>query len=113
MSRELLIGLLIGFIAGWLIEWIIDCLYWRKKCAEYAAGGEKDDLQKIKGIGPIIEKRLNKAGIYTYAQLAALKQSEVEKLVGDAQNLSDEQSLIDEAKLRAKKKAKKLEKKGK
>jgi large subunit ribosomal protein L21 len=32
---------------------------------------QPDDLTVIKGIGPVFETRLNKAGIYTYAQLAA------------------------------------------
>jgi len=115
MNREMIIGILIGLIAGWLIEWVIDWLYWRKRCADNAkflADG-KDNLQKIKGIGPEIEKRLNKAGIYTFAQLSELKQSDVENLVGSTQNLADEQALIDEAKKRAKKKAKKKDKKGK
>ncbi len=31
---------------------------------------DPDDLTKIKGIGPVFAKRLNKAGIFTYAQLA-------------------------------------------
>jgi predicted flap endonuclease-1-like 5' DNA nuclease len=33
---------------------------------------EKDDLTKIKGIGPFIEKRLNMIGIYTFKQLSEL-----------------------------------------
>ncbi len=31
----------------------------------------KDDLKKVNGIGPVYEKKLNAAGIITYAQLAA------------------------------------------
>ena len=33
--------------------------------------GDADDLKKIDGIGPKIEKKLNEAGIHTYAQIAA------------------------------------------
>ncbi|MBS1682316.1 MAG: hypothetical protein JST48_11440 [Bacteroidetes bacterium] len=33
---------------------------------------DKDDLTKIKGIGPFIEKRLNMIGIYTFQQLGEL-----------------------------------------
>ncbi|MGC4021978.1 MAG: hypothetical protein QM734_08555 [Cyclobacteriaceae bacterium] len=33
---------------------------------------EKDDLTKIRGIGPFIEKRLNMIGIYTFEQLGEL-----------------------------------------
>lgn len=31
---------------------------------------EKDDLKKIKGVGPFIEKKLNALGIYTFKQIA-------------------------------------------
>jgi predicted flap endonuclease-1-like 5' DNA nuclease len=32
---------------------------------------EKDDLEAINGVGPVYRKRLNEAGIYTFAQLIA------------------------------------------
>jgi predicted flap endonuclease-1-like 5' DNA nuclease len=32
---------------------------------------DPDDLTVIKGVGPVFAARLNKAGIFTYAQLAA------------------------------------------
>ncbi|MFT5122558.1 MAG: putative flap endonuclease-1-like 5' DNA nuclease [Verrucomicrobiales bacterium] len=35
------------------------------------AGKAKNDLKKINGVGPVIEKRLNKAGVSTYAEIAA------------------------------------------
>src|SRR5262245_18881090 len=35
-----------------------------------------DNLTVIKGIGPVIAKRLNQAGIYTFEQLAGLSQDE-------------------------------------
>lgn len=31
---------------------------------------EKDDLESIKGIGPVFAERLNEAGVYTFEQLA-------------------------------------------
>ena len=34
--------------------------------------GEKDDLKAILGIGPSMERRLHRAGIYRYAQLATM-----------------------------------------
>ncbi|MEM8898321.1 MAG: hypothetical protein AAGC85_09455 [Bacteroidota bacterium] len=37
-----------------------------------ASVGEKDDLKKIKGIGPFIEEKLNKLGIFTFKQIANL-----------------------------------------
>jgi len=42
--------------------------------------GEKDDLTKIKGIGPFIEKRLNMIGIYTFRQLSELTPELVERV---------------------------------
>ncbi|MCE0506513.1 MULTISPECIES: 50S ribosomal protein L21 [unclassified Roseivivax] len=36
------------------------------------AEGAKDDLKEINGIGPAAEKKLNEAGILTFAQLATL-----------------------------------------
>ncbi|MBS1486092.1 MAG: hypothetical protein JST43_00780 [Bacteroidetes bacterium] len=41
---------------------------------------EKDDLTKIKGIGPFIEKRLNMIGIYTFGQLAELSPEMIERV---------------------------------
>jgi len=41
---------------------------------------EKNDLTKIKGIGPFIEKRLNMIGIYTFLQLAELTPELVDRV---------------------------------
>ncbi len=37
-----------------------------------------DDLKRIKGVGPVLEKKLNGFGVYTYAQIAVWKKSNVE-----------------------------------
>ena len=106
MSREFWIGLVAGLIIGWVIEWVIDWRYWRKK---YKAVTEqlkdkKDDLKDIKGVGKIIEKRLNDTGIFTFKRLSEVAQPEIEKIIGKAQNLSDEVDIIKQAKKMAKKK---------
>ena len=44
------------------------------------AGGEKDKLTDIKGIGPVAEKQLNEQGITTFAQIAKLTKAEIEKV---------------------------------
>ena len=100
MGKEFWIGLLVGLISGWLIEWIIDWIYWRKryKKMEVFLSESKDNLRKIKGIGPVIEERLNKAGIYTYKKLSKLKSGELEEIVGNAENLANEKDLIKQAK---------------
>ena len=35
-----------------------------------------DDLQKITGLGPIVEKDLNKLGIHTYDQVSKLEEQD-------------------------------------
>ena len=41
---------------------------------------EKDDLTRIKGVGPFIEKRLNMIGIYTFQQLAELSPEMIDRV---------------------------------
>jgi predicted flap endonuclease-1-like 5' DNA nuclease len=45
--------------------------------------GDHDDLTRIKGIGPFIEKRLNMLGIYTFSQIASFT-PEIEEHVAKA-----------------------------
>ena len=42
--------------------------------------GDPDNLQRISGIGPALERLLNEAGITRYAQLAALDSEGIEQL---------------------------------
>jgi predicted flap endonuclease-1-like 5' DNA nuclease len=65
---------------------------------------EKDDLKVIKGIGPAIEKKLNHAGIQTFAALAGLSKRDLENILGNqVKRLQDENDLIAQAKRLAKK----------
>lgn len=41
---------------------------------------KKDDLTKIDGIGPFIEKKLNEINIYTYEQIAAFDKAKIEEV---------------------------------
>jgi large subunit ribosomal protein L21 len=41
---------------------------------------QKDDLKKLAGVGPALEKKLNEAGITTYAQIAAWNVDDVVKI---------------------------------
>jgi len=41
---------------------------------------ERDDLKKIKGIGPAIEKTLNELGIVRLAQIAAMQSYDIERI---------------------------------
>lgn len=48
----------------------------------------QDDLKLIKGVGPAIEKRLNNAGIYTFADMAQLTQDELKEMLGNSKLVS-------------------------
>ncbi len=48
--------------------------------AAVAVPEASDDLSQITGVGPAMVKKLNDAGIYSFAQLAALKKAEAEAL---------------------------------
>ncbi|GGE44310.1 30S ribosomal protein S2 [Agaricicola taiwanensis] len=48
-----------------------------------APRGAPDDLSKLPGVGPQLEKKLNEAGVFHYWQLAALTPADAEKLDGD------------------------------
>jgi len=45
-----------------------------------APKGEPDDLKKISGVGPVLEAKLHELGITKYAQVAAFKTTDVEKV---------------------------------
>jgi predicted flap endonuclease-1-like 5' DNA nuclease len=47
-----------------------------------ATSHEADDLKRISGVGPFLEKKLNAAGIYTFAQIARFTSAD-EDLVND------------------------------
>lgn len=42
--------------------------------------GKADDLKKISGVGPVLEKKLNEAGIYFFSQIASLTAPQIEEL---------------------------------
>lgn len=63
-----------------------------------ATTSEKDDLKVIKGIGPAIERKLNNAGIYTFAALAQLSPKQLEEILGSQiRRLQDENDVIMQA----------------
>ncbi len=79
--------------------------------AEIDAGGAApappppDDLKVIKGIGPVISKMLNDAGITTFEQLGVLDVSQLRAILGEMiERLSDEESLLEQARRLAQRK---------
>ena len=102
----------LGLFLGWLAEWALDWYYWRGRIIQIAkentglkeqvasleakknpprlsaknipitdAAGN-DNFQAIKGIGPVFAKRLNDAGVVTFAQLSRMKSSQLEEILG-------------------------------
>jgi predicted flap endonuclease-1-like 5' DNA nuclease len=57
-----------------------------------------DDLEIIVGIGPVIAKTLQYAGIFTFAQLAALSMDDLKAIVGARiERLADEEKILAQA----------------
>jgi predicted flap endonuclease-1-like 5' DNA nuclease len=116
------VALALGLLIGWLIEWVIDWFYWRRPRVEPVVEpaeisppivkerytkppAHPDDLTVIKGIGPVISKKLNDAGIYTYEQLASLTLDEFEEALGDLlQRFINERAILRQARELASKK---------
>ena len=61
-----------------------------------------DDLKKIEGIGPKVEKILNNAGVMTFGALASADPAELEKKLDQAGlQMMDPEGWIEQAKLAA------------
>lgn len=63
------------------------------------SGGRKDDLKLLKGVGPTIERRLNEAGIYTFAGLAQRTPAEVEQILGSLRRVSGREMIAEARRL--------------
>ena len=110
----LLLAALFGFIIGWALR-SMACqkkiaeleAAWADRLAVTSAGGapvEKDDLKRIEGIGPRIEKMLNDDQIFTWAELADAPVERLKGLLrrgGDRYRMHDPKSWPDQAKLAA------------
>ena len=51
-----------------------------KKEAALKVAGNVDDLKKLSGVGPALEKKLHEAGITTFVQVAAWTETDVQEL---------------------------------
>jgi len=49
----------------------------------------KDDLKKIKGVGPAMEKKLNAAGIHTFEQFSRLSLKELQSIAGTSKRIAE------------------------
>ncbi|MGJ8616230.1 MAG: 50S ribosomal protein L21 [Sulfitobacter sp.] len=52
----------------------------KKEAPKAKAADKGDDLSEISGVGPVMVKKLNKAGVTTYAQIAAWSKSDVAEM---------------------------------
>jgi predicted flap endonuclease-1-like 5' DNA nuclease len=57
--------------------------------AKQAQKPRKDDLKRIHGIGPVIERTLNKLGTYTYVQIAKWTPSDIARIAQKLETLPD------------------------
>jgi len=131
--------LVLGLFLGWLVEWAIDWYYWRGRITRIAKENTglkerivslearknparvssknipltdsqgNDNLQAIKGIGPVFAKRLKDAGIVTFKQLSRLKTRQLEEILGRLYKrfFSKQETILAQAKEFAKQRAKK------
>jgi predicted flap endonuclease-1-like 5' DNA nuclease len=115
---------ILGLLIGWLIEWLIDYFYWRRRYPEKelravdsaiqvdrtpaparpavnprpVVQAPPDDLKVIKGIGTVIERKLNEAGIYTFEQLGNLTPADLRRILGKSiERLANEDALLQQA----------------
>jgi predicted flap endonuclease-1-like 5' DNA nuclease len=114
LITQMLLCLLLAALLGYLIGWALRAMACNKKIAALeaewksrAAGAAKaqlDDLKRIEGIGPKIEKLLNGAGIHTWADLGDADIGRLKGVLeraGERYKMHDPTSWPDQAKLAA------------
>lgn len=100
----------LGLLCGWLYKWIIDKVYMDVQIQDVESDSplpmqydelleikeqampvnkamrpktKKEILEVLKGIGPASVKRLNKAGVFTFDDLALLSPEELRNILGN------------------------------
>lgn len=77
---QILVMLAVAFALGLWLGYLL----WNKRRPAQEQPVHRDDLKKIEGIGPKIEKLFNTAGIYNWQQLAQTPVSRLQKILDDA-----------------------------
>ncbi|MCK5375982.1 MAG: hypothetical protein KAJ97_02805 [Acidobacteria bacterium] len=118
LITQMLLFLLLAALLGFLIGWALRAMMCQKKIAELeaawesriaaaaAAGGavQRDDLKRIEGIGPKIEKLLNNDEIHTWAELSEVPVDRLKSILrraGEHYRFHEPTSWPDQAKLAA------------
>ncbi len=71
--------------------------------ASEKSDSRSDDLKKIKGVGPAMEKKLNAAGVNTFTQFGRLSVKELQAIAGTSKRIAESaKEMIAEAKKLAK-----------
>lgn len=126
LMTQIVLCLLLAAVIGFGIGWALRSMTCQKKIAELeaawadrlaaASGGgapvQRDDLKRIEGIGPKIEKMLNDDLIFTWAELSAVPMDRLKGILrraGDRYKMHDPTSWPDQAKLAAQGRWKELE----
>lgn len=76
---EILVIVGVAFLLGLLLGYLL----WGR-CCKKPASVKPDDLKKIEGIGPKIEKLCNSAGIHTWQQLANTSIESLRQMIDNA-----------------------------
>lgn len=79
-SWEIIIMLAVAFLLGYLFHWAVFC----RDNHISSDSMIPDDLKKIEGIGPKIEKLLNDASIYTFKGLSKSSLTTLKQILQDA-----------------------------
>ncbi len=120
----------LGLLVGWLVEWLIDWYYWRSRIYNVVKENTdlkerisaletkrnqsfkpdkglaltdkagRDNLEAIKGIGPVYARRLRDAGIQTFEQLSQLTPERLGDILGDRYKrlFSNQETILAQAK---------------
>jgi len=120
----------LGLLMGWIAEWAVDWVYWRGRLqgatTEITTLQERitalearkspqrlsaknlplvdkdghDNLQAIKGIGPVFAKRLKDGGVTSFEQLSRLRSPQLEEMLGTLYKrfFSKEETILAQAK---------------
>lgn len=61
----------------------------RRKTSLFKTPKVKDDLKTISGIGPVLEKTLNRLGITSYAQIARFTRRDIDRVAAALNSFRD------------------------